>query len=303
MIPPKTKLLKLTDIRLDGNTQQRVQINDDIWQEYAESMRCGAKFPPITVFFDGASYWLADGFHRFHAQVAAEFLDAECNVIQGTKRDAQLYSFGANRSHGIRLTNADKNKSVVAMLSDKEWSEWTDEKIAKQCGVSREFVNRLRNKLKVTFQGVIRSQISSESQETRASENQRKQENVAVLSQKPMHETPSESEEPPEENYTELDAANDTIQALQTEIALMFAGTISEHVKEEAAKLIPQLREEIRLLKINLDAVTTSRDILLNENAQMKRQLKMQRKEIERSKNDRREEERKGEDRRMGGAK
>ena len=26
----------------------------------------GAEFPPLIVFFDGATYWLADGFHRYY---------------------------------------------------------------------------------------------------------------------------------------------------------------------------------------------------------------------------------------------
>jgi hypothetical protein len=34
---------------------------------YAEDMAAGAVFPAIVLFFDGAEYWLVDGFHRILA--------------------------------------------------------------------------------------------------------------------------------------------------------------------------------------------------------------------------------------------
>lgn len=138
-------MIELSKIRIDGGTQQREQLNEDVVAEYAEAMKSGAKFPAVTVFYDGAVYWLADGFHRFFAAKSAGLSKIAENVIPGTSRDARLFSFGVNADHGLRRTNADKRKIVLAMLEDTEWSGWSDNAIAKACHVSHTFVSNLRH--------------------------------------------------------------------------------------------------------------------------------------------------------------
>ena len=59
-----TVSLAINLIRLDGGTQPRAEVNGPTVADYAEDMLAGASFPPVTVFYDGAHYWLADGFHR-----------------------------------------------------------------------------------------------------------------------------------------------------------------------------------------------------------------------------------------------
>jgi len=143
----ETKTLKLDDIRIDGGTQPRVAIDQGIVDEYAEKYGEGVDLKPVIVFFDGATYWLADGFHRYWARkrINREVVSAE--VHQGTQRDAVLYSVGANATHGLRRTNADKRKAVLTMLEDDEWSRWTDREIAKRCCVNNATVSRARASL------------------------------------------------------------------------------------------------------------------------------------------------------------
>ena len=141
------KAVKIIDIAIDGGTQQREKINEEIVAEYAEAMKCGAKFTPVTLFFDGVQFWLADGFHRYHASKAAEMLDILADVHEGTKRDARLFSASANGTHGMRLSNADKRRSVLVLLLDKEWSAWSDNQIAKHCHVTHPFVGKLRSEI------------------------------------------------------------------------------------------------------------------------------------------------------------
>lgn len=57
-------VLKISDIIIDGGTQPRAACEASRVDEYASDMKEGAVFPPVDVFYDGAKYWLADGFHR-----------------------------------------------------------------------------------------------------------------------------------------------------------------------------------------------------------------------------------------------
>ena len=140
------KTILLTDIRIDGNTQSRVSINQEAVTHYAELIGDGTNLPPIIVFFDGVNYWLADGFHRFFATSSiGKKANIVADVRKGTQRDAVLFSLNANVPHGLSLTNDDKRKAVLIMLSDPEWCELTDRAIARHCGCSRMTVARLRN--------------------------------------------------------------------------------------------------------------------------------------------------------------
>ncbi|MCK4602822.1 MAG: hypothetical protein KAU28_10180 [Phycisphaerae bacterium] len=148
---PKT--LKLDQIRIDGGTQPRVAIDQGIVDEYAEKYSNGVDFKPVIVFFDGATYWLADGFHRYWANKRIDCDYIFANVHQGTQRDAILYSVGANATHGLRRTNADKRKAVLTMLTDTKVSlnddgnPWSDSEIARRCAVDHKTVKKHRDSI------------------------------------------------------------------------------------------------------------------------------------------------------------
>jgi len=139
--------LDLSLLEIGGGTQPRTEINEDLVAEYADLMTEGVAFPPVIVFFDGVTYWLADGFHRYHAACRNGFLNIPADVSPGTRRDAILYSVGANTAHGQRRTNADKRRAVMTLIDDKKWSKWSDSEIARRCGVSHTFVANLRPSL------------------------------------------------------------------------------------------------------------------------------------------------------------
>lgn len=280
-------MLELEQIRTNGGTQSRVELNQETVAEYAQAFTAGASFPPVVVFFDGANYWLADGFHRyFGARDAGESaIDAE--IITGTQRDAVLYSLKANATHGLRRTNADKRKAVETLLKDAEWATWSDSAIAKACTVDHKTVAKIRGE---------HLGNSQDTPTTRTVERNGKtyEQNTANIGKKPVAMPPAaapatdpdvvepEIEAPPE--YTELDAAHDQISELQAELVVARMGDIPEEEKQQAAGLIAELHAEIKTLNASLKAAYLSRDQLMEENAQMKRQMAMQRREIDKLK-------------------
>jgi hypothetical protein len=142
------RLIAIADIEQDLALQPRATLHRDWIEEYAMEMAEGAKFPPVVVFFDADERkgWLADGFHRVLAAEAAGCGSIMADVRSGTRRDALLYSVGANAVHGHRRTNDDKRRAVEILLNDPEWELWPDRQIAEQCGVTHPFVagQRLR---------------------------------------------------------------------------------------------------------------------------------------------------------------
>lgn len=140
--------LNLSQIRLDGGTQPRVALRTDVIDEYMELMKGGTQFDPVTVFFDGTDYWLADGFHRLAAARRA-FPDQpiEAEVREGTLADAQWYSYGANKSHGLRRSNEDKERVVRNALQHPKAESLSNCELAAHCGVSEITVRRHRGKL------------------------------------------------------------------------------------------------------------------------------------------------------------
>lgn len=139
--------VRLASIRIDGGTQSRVEIDEGVASDYAAAYRGGAAFPPPDVFYDGDEYWLADGFHRVAALRLIERDMIGCTVHQGTRRDAVLFSVGANAAHGLRRTNADKRRAVETLLRDPEWSGWSDREIARKAGVDHKTVGRIRSSM------------------------------------------------------------------------------------------------------------------------------------------------------------
>lgn len=128
---------------IDRSMQTRAETNAETISEYAEAMRGGATFPPVTVFEVTPGYYvLADGFHRLVAvdQNGGSTITAE--VHAGTRADALKHALKSNQNHGLRRTNADKRHAVKMAL--KEFGDMSNKVIAEMCGVSDMFVGGQR---------------------------------------------------------------------------------------------------------------------------------------------------------------
>jgi len=134
--------LPLAVLRRDGGTQPRAFINTATVDEYAENLGEGISLPPATVFYDGENYWLADGYHRTAAAESLKWETYPCEVIQGSREDAQWYSYGVNKDHGLRRTNRDKQAAVEAALKHPRATsgEMSNYEIAAHCGVAEKTI-------------------------------------------------------------------------------------------------------------------------------------------------------------------
>lgn len=131
--------------------QTRVALSADTVDDYAEAMKGKAKFPPVTVFADAErdTLWLADGFHRVAAAEADGYKVVKAEVIPGTFADALKHALGANANHGLRRSNADKQKALEMAWENrrelwprKDKADPSAAVLAEACGISLGTVNR-----------------------------------------------------------------------------------------------------------------------------------------------------------------
>jgi hypothetical protein len=137
--------LSLDSIDIYSGTQTRVKTNEEAIESYADEMKNGAVFPPISVYFDGATYWLADGFHRYLATKRNQSLTIRAEVQPGGRGDALKHALGANATNGVYRNNDDKRNAVEIAL--EEWPGHSNPVIAEICKVSVELVRTRRNEM------------------------------------------------------------------------------------------------------------------------------------------------------------
>lgn len=139
------KVVRLDQIRIDGGTQMREHLDQDVVKDYAEKMREGVVFPHLITVYDGSTHWLVDGFHRYFAIQAAGKSGHLCVVHEGTLEDAIFMATSVNGSHGLQRSNATKKKCVEVALASVKTKGWSNVQIAKHCGVSDTFVAAVRD--------------------------------------------------------------------------------------------------------------------------------------------------------------
>ena len=134
--------------------QTRAALNEDTVSDYAEAMERGDKFPPVTVFTDGAEYYLADGFHRVEALRRIGKKSVMAELQDGDYKAALLYALKANSTHGLRRTNADKRHALEMAWNAREHlfgGEPSQNLLADTCGISRQTVVRFLSAQVVTM--------------------------------------------------------------------------------------------------------------------------------------------------------
>lgn len=260
------KTLPMDVIRIDGGTQSRSRIHEDVVVDYAQKMAEGAEFPPGVAFFDGKEYWLADGFHRYHAIRTNKRASMVCRIVNGTVRDAILFSYGANGMHGMQMTIEDKRRIVLEMLNDFEWGSWSDREIARKCHVSHTFVTKLHAGMETPQSETIK--YRGNDGEVREKVRKPKKTSAASPVNVSIPEPVAQVTDKHDEKQEAIEYLIEENEKLKDQLASATSDDpafAKEHIEE--------LRAELKQAKIELSAVTKSRDMYQAECAQLKKQV------------------------------
>ena len=277
------KKIKLSDIRIDGGTQARVALNQEVVSEYAEHMREGAEFPAITVFFDGSAYWLADGFHRFFAAKSNALDEILADVKTGTLDEATLFAFGANGKRGLSMSAEDFRKIIYAMFRHPVWSKWSNAEIARHVGVSKMTVGRVKATLDTKEEPKKKKYKDKD-----GVERQMDTSNIGKKKSEPKTTKPDmTTADPMAEMRDQISELIDTVNALSDENTLLRdkialgQWDASEIEKIDAEETITNLREQIRVLEIDNKALRDSRDMFQSRNSELMRTVKSLQKKLQ----------------------
>lgn len=255
--------IKLASIRIDGDTQVRLALDQDVVAQYAEHMRDGSEFPPIVVFHDGSENWLADGFHRYFATQMNAIDSIEAEIKQGTLDDARLYAYGANGKRGLNITSEDVRNIISKMLNHPVWSKWTNAEISRHVGVSKMTVGRVKQSMEPSKEIKTTKKLYKDGQGRQSSIETKN------LGRKPA--------DPPPDNTDNVDELTETIisisqenQLLKDKIAIG-QWDASEIEQIDIQEVVTDLREKIRVLEIDNKALRDSRDMFQTRNAELMR--------------------------------
>ena len=270
------KTLNLLNIRIDGGTQAREELNQEAVADYAEKMRDGEVFPPVTVFFDGSEYWLVDGFHRYFATKSNGKTSIDAEVENGTLKEAVRASWKANGKRGLNLNSADTKKIMLAMFADEVTKTWSNRQIAEYVGVSHSTVNRLKSLLEQRSTEKKPVKDSGDKPVSKADIGK----TIQKISAPDMTSALMVKQEVVLELNEKIDELSQTINMLADENTVMRdkiavgQWDASEIEKIDAEQTIKDLREQIRILEADNKAMRQSRDMFQNRNSELMKTVK-----------------------------
>ena len=242
--------VKLSDIRIDGGTQCRVEIDQSTIYQYVDRMKEGDEFPLIEAVFDGATYWLTDGFHRYHAFKLLGLKDVAVKYKPGTQQDAIIEALRANSKHGKTLTNEDKVNKVKMALAIDGYDKKSDNEIAKLCEVSRTMVAAVRN-----------PEVKKRQEENRIRSAAKKAQECSPTTPDPVEVSPTTSEVSPTTGAEPDDAelkANEL--AMQADMDMMYKLLETDEPLKLAHEEIKRLNHQNGQLEVRLHGLMNERN-------------------------------------------
>ena len=138
-------LVDISTITEDPELQCRADIDEAKVAEYAERIKAGDIFPPVTLFKVGVLILLIDGWHRLLAAKRCGQTKISAKVLIGTRQEAVKHAISANLVHGLPRSNQDKRRAVQVAL--REFPGDSDYVIAGYAKVSHTHVANVRKEL------------------------------------------------------------------------------------------------------------------------------------------------------------
>lgn len=252
-------------------------MQDDEFQSLVDSIENIGVQNPITLF-EGM---VIDGWHRYQA---AKQVNIDCPTVELGNVDPQDFVVAQNKAR----RNLTASQRAIAVTTVYEWhkggrttNQYTSVPVAKTngqlaviAGVHVNTIKQTKVAQKAGFTEAIKDGAISVKEASKIATG-------IVATPKPVPVIAPVIDVTP--NYTELDQAHEQIQDLQADLVVARITSTDSDEQKQAAGLIAQLRAQIKTLEATLSAVKTSRDMLQNENAELRKQINRQRKEIDKA--------------------
>jgi hypothetical protein len=249
----------------------RIRPCSDTLARYAELIQEGVELPPVTVFHDGATFWLADGRHRLAARKSLGYADIQVEVQPGTERDAQLHAFSANISHGLVSTTSDRKAVAERLLQDNEWKEFPNRKLGELCGLSHTTIGKMRNSLESV------SKNSTLSQPVSLTPPKKSVSTSTLRESETANESFQESYDPTEDKLKEM---ADLIAELASdnerlkELLSLGPMDLPEDERIDITEQLKDLHSRLNIAEMENYSVRSSRDMYMNEGVQLGEKLR-----------------------------
>jgi len=248
--------VKLNDIRIDGGTQCRVEIDQALIYHYVEKMKEGDDFPMIEAVYDGATYWLTDGFHRYHVYKLMGLKIIEIKYKPGTQQDAILAALKANTKHGKNLSIADKENKVRMALAIEGYNKLKNSEIARICELSESFVAGVRDPAKKEKQ---KQNMANHWQKKAEKLNSDEQQNPSLT------RPDSEQNTTPRENTNKNTGAEPSEEELKANEKAMQADFDMFNKLLESSEPLATAHDEIKRLNLRVAQLETRLNSLMTE--------------------------------------
>jgi len=250
----QTRPISIDLITTDAGTQMREALDEDAVSEYAEVWAAGNgdRFPPLDAVSDGAFFWLTDGFHRLAAAIKAGRSSVPVRITPGFLPDAILAAIRSNQLHGVKRTNADKRRAVLALLKLKQAADWSIRQVAEEAGVSHTFASRLKQEVEKPPEPEPEQEPAAKSSDTKPEAEDKPPSNPKRSRPKaasdpfspsaPDEENEEERGEEPEPKEEPEKEPEPDVQRSQFETDILEARSVCRSLKQDMGKLMSRIR-------------------------------------------------------------